>query len=142
MRRPTQPPLNRSRFFRYDGPHLLESSDEEFPVDAPAEEASGREDMEVRGVSSLGGSSPIVPSQPAVRPEAATKAAGPAAPQDEVEISSAGRLLDNLGRTGNIRDERLAQIRAAIENGTYDTTEKLDGALSRLLDENEIDQSA
>ncbi|HVW00216.1 MAG TPA: flagellar biosynthesis anti-sigma factor FlgM [Planctomycetaceae bacterium] len=98
--------------------------------------------MDVRGVSSIGRSSPIVPSQPAAKPEAAAKPSGPAAPQDEVEISSAGRLLDNLGRMGNIRDERLAQIRAAIENGTYDTPEKLDGALSRLLDENELDQSA
>ncbi len=32
------------------------------------------------------------------------------------------------------REKRLQEIKAAIENGTYDTDEKLEQALSRMFD--------
>ena len=34
-----------------------------------------------------------------------------------------------------VLEERLAQIKAAIADGTYDTQEKLDLALSRLIEQ-------
>lgn len=56
-------------------------------------------------------------------------------PTDEVEISSAGRLLDQLQQSGLVRAERLNQIKAAIESGEYETPEKLEAALQRMLAE-------
>ena len=37
--------------------------------------------------------------------------------------------------TSPLRARRLAEIRAAIENGSYETTERLEAALSRFLAE-------
>jgi flagellar biosynthesis anti-sigma factor FlgM len=55
-------------------------------------------------------------------------------PQDELEISQAGKMLDRLSETPEVRAERIAHIKEAIENGTYDTDEKLEAALSKMLD--------
>jgi len=42
--------------------------------------------------------------------------------------------MDRVGETPEMRAERLAQIKEAIDNGTYETDEKLDAALSRMFD--------
>ena len=54
-------------------------------------------------------------------------------PKDAVEISSAGQLLDKLSKSPQVRAERLAQIKAAIDAGQYDTDEKLEAALMNLF---------
>ena len=90
--------------------------------------------MDVNGINSIGRSVPISQTRPAVELEQTSKS-NSLSPQDEVDISSAGKLLDNLSRTSNLREERLTQIKAAIADGTYDTPEKLDLALGRLLDQ-------
>ena len=54
-----------------------------------------------------------------------TPVAKPSSPRDELELSAAGKMLDQLGQTPNVRQERIAQIKEAIANGTYDTDEKL-----------------
>ena len=48
-------------------------------------------------------------------------------------------MLDQLSQNPDIRQERLAQIKAAIENGTYDTDEKLEAALSKLFNSIGVD---
>jgi len=50
--------------------------------------------------------------------------------------------LDQLSQTGDIRQERIAQIKAAIADGTYDTDEKLEAAFMRMFSavEQELDQ--
>jgi negative regulator of flagellin synthesis FlgM len=53
---------------------------------------------------------------------------------DRLDISPAGELASR-SLDGTNRAERLAQIRAAIEAGTYETDDKLDAAVDRLLDE-------
>jgi flagellar biosynthesis anti-sigma factor FlgM len=58
----------------------------------------------------------------------------PVSPNDELEISAAGKMLDQLSQTPDIRQERIARIKAAIENGTYDTDAKLEAALSKMFD--------
>lgn len=79
----------------------------------------------------------------------AAKADGPAAggaqPADTLEISSeaqeAARLADAAeARAAEraaqpIRSDRVADIKAQIADGTYETDAKLDAALDRLLDE-------
>jgi len=55
--------------------------------------------------------------------------------QDELEISDAGRMVDRVRDVPEIRQERVDQIRAQIAAGTYETDEKLQIAIGRLLDE-------
>jgi negative regulator of flagellin synthesis FlgM len=61
-------------------------------------------------------------------------------PVDQLELSNAGSVnrMDATGPAttgGDIRFERVAEIRRQIANGTYDTDDKLDLALDRLLDQ-------
>jgi negative regulator of flagellin synthesis FlgM len=44
-------------------------------------------------------------------------------------------MLDGIGQLPEIRHERVAEIRQQIAAGTYETPEKLEVALDRLLDE-------
>ena len=97
----------------------------------------GQTNMDVSGIGSVSGATPAR----AVSPSASQPAAPPsvAGPRDELEISSAGKMLDRLSETPEVRAERLAQIKEAIENGAYDTDEKLEAALSRMFDSLGID---
>lgn len=58
-----------------------------------------------------------------------------AAIQDEVQISDAARLVDQARDVPEIREDLVQRIRAQIAAGTYETPEKLQVALDRLLDE-------
>lgn len=93
--------------------------------------------MDVSGLGSVQGSSPVRSTNPA-GPSAAANAAKPQsaipAPQDEVQISAAGQMMDRLSDAPEVRAERIAQIKEAIENGDYDTDEKLEAALSRMFE--------
>jgi anti-sigma28 factor (negative regulator of flagellin synthesis) len=48
-------------------------------------------------------------------------------------------MLEQLQNDPHVRTERLAELRAAIAAGTYETQDKLDAAVERLL--NEINRS-
>jgi negative regulator of flagellin synthesis FlgM len=66
------------------------------------------------------------------------KPAGPTAGapvQDELQLSSEAQLVDRIRDLPEIREDRVARIRAEIAAGTYETDEKLQIALGRLLDE-------
>lgn len=89
--------------------------------------------MDVRGLGSVGASVPINRTPPPAQTEKAASV-GPATPQDQVEISDVGRMLEGASRTPGLREQRLAQIKAAIADGTYDSPEKLELALGRLID--------
>lgn len=93
--------------------------------------------MDVTGVGSVSGATPARAVSPAALPQAAPTSV--TAPRDELEISSAGKMLDRLSETPEVRAERLAQIKEAIDNGEYDTDEKLEAALSRMFDSLGID---
>ena len=54
---------------------------------------------------------------------------------DELDISSEGNFISQARDLPEIRHDRVADIRSQIESGKYETPEKLDIALSRLLDE-------
>lgn len=94
--------------------------------------------MDVRGVGNPSGANPLRSVSP---PGAGSVSAGTGArpspnvlaPQDELEISPAARLLQGASDSGSIRAERLEQIRRAIADGTYETPEKMRVAVERLL---------
>jgi negative regulator of flagellin synthesis FlgM len=88
--------------------------------------------MEVNGPGSIQRSFPTGPAKSA-GPVAKSQPAVPPSPKDAVEISSAGQLLDKLSKSPEVRAERLAQIKAAIDSGQYDTDEKLEAALMGLF---------
>ena len=55
--------------------------------------------------------------------------------RDEVNISDAAQWIEQARQAPDIRQDRVQSIRAQIASGTYDTADKLDVAVSRLLDE-------
>jgi negative regulator of flagellin synthesis FlgM len=54
---------------------------------------------------------------------------------DQLDISREADLVSRVRDIPDIRADRVAEIRAQIADGTYETGDKLEIALSRLLDE-------
>ena len=90
--------------------------------------------MQIYGPSQLHGAQPI--SGPhasrAAQPTTSTPASSIG---DRLDISQAGQIAGQLAELPEIRADRVAELRSAILNGTYETEEKLGTALDRLLDE-------
>ncbi|HLA86305.1 MAG TPA: flagellar biosynthesis anti-sigma factor FlgM [Thermoguttaceae bacterium] len=90
--------------------------------------------MHIHGPSHLHGPQPIGPPH-------ASRVARPEVPatsnpiQDELSLSDAARFVDQVKQMPDVRQDRVDAIRRQIEAGTYETPEKLDMALERLLDE-------
>ena len=90
--------------------------------------------MHIYGPAHLHGPQRIGPphgsraSQPSPRPDSTPIS-------DEVDISDAARLLEQAQKVPEIRQDRVAAIRDQIAEGTYETEEKLEIAVERLLDE-------
>lgn len=94
--------------------------------------------MEIHGLSGARPTSPV--SRPEVAsPSIDTAPTAPVSTHDEVEISAVGKLLDDASRTPGIREQRLAEIKAAIEAGTYESPEKLELALNRMMEQLKLD---
>ncbi len=68
------------------------------------------------------------PSEPVARPDATPIS-------DEVDISQEARLVEQTHQIPDVRQDRVDSIRAQLAAGTYETAEKLDVAVDRLLDE-------
>jgi negative regulator of flagellin synthesis FlgM len=61
-----------------------------------------------------------------------------ATPVDQLDLSSSASRLEGSSSAsggGEIRIDRVAELRRQIANGSYDTPEKLDLALDRMLDQ-------
>ena len=90
--------------------------------------------MHIYGPSQLHGSQSISaphgarPAQPMTRPEAAQIA-------DEVDSSEAARMAEQVQQMPEMREDRVEAVRQQIAAGTYETSEKLNVAVERLLDE-------
>jgi negative regulator of flagellin synthesis FlgM len=90
--------------------------------------------MQIYGPNSMHGIQHINPPHTSHANTAPQRASAPAT-DDQVEISQLGQLLDQVRDLPEIRQDRVAALRQAIADGTYDTPERMDVALSRLLDE-------
>lgn len=73
--------------------------------------------------------------QPQAQPASAPSRTS--APVDQLDLSSSVSRLDaSSGVTGgDIRIDRVAELRRQIASGNYDTPEKMDIALERMLDQ-------
>ncbi len=92
--------------------------------------------MDVTSTSGVGGNLPVRPIEPAATtPTSSTGISGLESPQDEVEISNAARMLERVQDDPRIRSEHLDAIQAQIAAGSYETPDKLEAAIERLLDE-------
>ena len=65
----------------------------------------------------------------------ATERSGYTTGADQLDISREADMVSRIRDIPDIRADRVAEIRAAIEAGMYETPEKLDIAVGRLLDE-------
>ena len=54
---------------------------------------------------------------------------------DQVDISPEAELINQVHNLPDIRADRVAELRAQIASGSYETEERISGALDRLLDE-------
>ncbi|MEX0715920.1 MAG: flagellar biosynthesis anti-sigma factor FlgM [Planctomycetaceae bacterium] len=89
--------------------------------------------MDVTGPGGVRGAFPV---RPVERTDAKPQAPRPAALQparDELDISSVGRVMEDMTQSSEMRAARLAQIKADIEAGTYETPDKLEAALDRMF---------
>ncbi len=83
------------------------------------------------------------PANPSSRLQPAAVNSSPAAtrsssPVDSLELSGQVNRMDStsaIAGGGEIRIDRVADLRRQIASGSYDTPEKLDLALSRMLDD-------
>ena len=58
-----------------------------------------------------------------------------AAPVDQLDFSAEAQLISQNGSASDVRMDRVNELRTQIANGDYDTQEKLEAAMTRLLDE-------
>ena len=90
--------------------------------------------MHIYGPSQLHGAQPIG-SPHAVRPAQHTARPESAQIADEVNISDAARLVEQVQQMPDIREDRVEAVRQQIAAGAYETSDKLNTAVERLLDE-------
>lgn len=81
----------------------------------------------IKGVSSSGGVNRVAPQIQGVAE----------AGEDRVELSTAGvgEYLKLLSGGSDVRSDKVASVKAAIQNGSYESDQKLNVAIDRLLDD-------
>lgn len=85
-------------------------------------------------INNVGANSPVSRVTQPVTKEIQTPNADKPSLADRVELSGVGHLLSAL-KTNDIRADKVAQIKAQIEAGTYEDDKKLDAAVDKLLDD-------
>jgi negative regulator of flagellin synthesis FlgM len=85
------------------------------------------------------GTSHVHAAQPLAAPHRTAPAQAASSPYssgiDQLDISPEADFVAQARELPEIREDRVAAIRDQIKSGTYETPEKLDMALNRLLDE-------
>ncbi len=90
--------------------------------------------MQIHGTTQVHGPQPInaphraQAAQPPARSSYSTGA-------DQLDISREADMVARARELPEIRADRVAEIRAALEAGTYETPDKLEAAVGNLLDE-------
>ena len=89
--------------------------------------------MNVNPLRSTAAAAKAYGTQAAAKPAAAATTA-PARGKDRLEVGTVDRLLTQL-KTNDVRWDKVNQIKAQIENGSYETDDKLNATADKLLDE-------
>jgi negative regulator of flagellin synthesis FlgM len=91
--------------------------------------------MQISGVSQLHGAQSLSGPHASSQAFNSGTASAAANTSDELQLSSAGQAASLLSDVPDVRQDRVAALRSAIQSGTYETSERLSGAVDRLLDE-------
>ena len=90
--------------------------------------------MQIHGPSHVSGAQSVdsvhklhAPQQSAPKPHMT--------PVDQLDISHEAEMASRMRETSDVRQDLVDRIKAEIQAGTYETEEKLDIAVGRLLDE-------
>ena len=86
----------------------------------------------VGGIHPALGPKPVEPANSVVSSQAA---GNPPGVSDVVEISTAANLAAKVHELPAVRADLVARAKAEIEAGTYETPERIDVAVDRLLDD-------
>ena len=90
--------------------------------------------MQVNGPTQIHSAQPINAPHRTAAPQATTPSDS-LTTLDQLDISREADLASRIHDVPEIRSDRVAEIRSQIEAGVYETDDKLDIAVSRLLDE-------
>lgn len=89
--------------------------------------------MEVNSIGPISSSQPVRPVAQSATPAPAAEAR-PASPTDELELTSVNPAASEVDLQSEFQTQRIAQIQQQIADGTYETPEKLDIAVDRMLE--------
>lgn len=95
--------------------------------------------MDINGINHINAAHGVKTPHLSEMKKGATEASQSNPIQDEIEISTTARRLSATtesaaaSETGEVRYELVNRIREEIANGTYDTPERFDVAMERLL---------
>jgi len=89
--------------------------------------------MEISQLNPISARPPIAANNGVAR--TATESPRISRTDDQVELSDQAVLLSRLRELPPVRQGLIDQVRTAIERGEYDTPEKLDAALEKMLTE-------
>lgn len=90
--------------------------------------------MQIYGPAAVHGAQGI--SAPHVHRTSATSPSGGGSQvSDQLDLSPSATFVDQARNLPDVRLDRVQQLRAAIAEGSYETDQKLNAALDRLLDE-------
>ena len=87
-------------------------------------------------INGIGSNNPVqkIATTPVMREVQATAPPKQIPLTDRVELSGVSHLLATL-KSNDIRADKVQSVRAAIEAGTYETSEKLEAAIDKLLND-------
>ena len=91
--------------------------------------------MNIGQAGGVDGARPVQPS-PALRSgEQAYQKPVEKPRTDQVEISKEARVRQKIAEAPDVRTDRIAELKALIDSGEYETDERIAGAVDRIIDE-------
>ena len=91
-------------------------------------------------INRIYGNSGVRPIRTECHPVPSDRKAAQTDGQDQVEISEVARLLNKLAEMPEIRMEKVEQVRAAIARGDYETPDKIEAVVERLLEQFRLEE--
>jgi len=87
---------------------------------------------EINRIYGNSGVGPVRPDQNSTTAKTNTQRVGS---EDQVEISEVAQLLSKLAELPEVRTDKVEQVRAAIARGDYETPDKIEVVVDRILEE-------